>query len=72
MFERLNEAEKRFDGIDAELSDPSTAKDIDRCTALLKERAALAPVIEKFRQYKKALSDGEEAQIGRASCRERV
>ena len=62
MFERLNEAEKRFSGIDAELSDPAAAQDIVRFTALLKERASLAPVIEKFRQYKKALSDGEEAK----------
>ncbi len=62
MFERLLEAEKRFDSIEAALSDPDAMRDIERYTALMKERSSLAPVIGKFREYKKALSDGEEAR----------
>ncbi len=63
MFDRLSEAEKRFSRIDEELSDPGTLRDIDRYTALMKERASLSPVIEKFREYRKAVSDGEEARL---------
>ena len=62
MFERLSEAEQRFVSIEEELSDPDTMRDIERYKALMKERASLAPVIDKFREYRKALSDGEEAK----------
>ena len=63
MFERLLEAEKRFERMEEELSDPAVTRDIDRYTALLKERASLEPVIAKFREYRKARSDGEEARL---------
>ena len=62
MFERLSEAEKRFAAIEEELSNPDTMRDIERYKALMKERASIAPVIGKFREYRKALSDGEEAR----------
>ncbi len=62
MFDRLLEAEKRFEKIEADLADPETMRDIERYTALMKERASLFPVIDKFREYKKALSDAEEAR----------
>ncbi|MBE6725477.1 MAG: peptide chain release factor 1 [Ruminococcaceae bacterium] len=62
MFERLSEAEQRFVSIEEELSDPDTMRDIERYKALMKERASLAPVIDKFREYRKALSNGEEAK----------
>ncbi|MBO7403602.1 MAG: peptide chain release factor 1 [Clostridia bacterium] len=62
MHERLNEAEQRFLHIEKELADPAVTADIERYTALLKEHATLAPVIEKFREYKKALKDTAEAR----------
>ncbi|MCR5682102.1 MAG: peptide chain release factor 1 [Clostridiales bacterium] len=62
MHERLNEAELRFLHIEEELGDPAVTADIERYTALLKEHAALAPVIGKFREYKKALDDTAEAR----------
>lgn len=61
MLDRLNDVEKRFEKIEAELESGEAVADIERYTALLKERAAVLPVVEKFREYKKALSDGEEA-----------
>ena len=62
MHERLNEAEQRFQRIEEELADPAVTSDLGRYTALLRERAALAPVIEKFREYKKALDGAAEAR----------
>ncbi len=61
MLERLNEAEKRFEAIETALSSPDAFSDMERYTANMKERAALAPVIETFRAYKKALADADEA-----------
>ena len=62
MLERLNEAEKRFDAIEADLANPDVMSDIEKYTALMKDRASLAPIIEKFREYKKAASDAEGAR----------
>lgn len=62
MLERLNEVEKRFDGIEADLLDPAIMSDIEKYTSLLKERANLEPVVEKYREYKKTLSDAESAR----------
>ncbi|MBQ9718556.1 MAG: peptide chain release factor 1, partial [Clostridia bacterium] len=61
MLERLKEAEIRFDSIEEELARSDTLSDMERYTALMKERSVLAPIIEKFREYKKAQSDAEEA-----------
>ena len=58
MIERLNEVEKRFDSIEEELGKTETMADIERYTSLLKERAAILPVVEKFREYKKVLKNG--------------
>ncbi|MCR4906937.1 MAG: peptide chain release factor 1 [Clostridiales bacterium] len=62
MHERLNEAEERFLRIEKDLANPAVTADIERYTALLKEHATLAPVIEKFREYKKAVSDAADAR----------
>ncbi len=62
MLERLYEVEKRFDVIESELLDPAIMSDIEKYTALLKERANLEPVVEKYREYKKTQSDAEGAR----------
>lgn len=61
MLDKLNDVEKRFDAIEAELLDPDTVSDIQRYTSLIKERANIEDVVLKFREYKKAVADGEEA-----------
>ena len=61
MLERLKEAEIRFDSIEEDLAKPETLGDMERYTSLMKERAVLAPIIEKYREYKKTQSDTEEA-----------
>lgn len=61
MLDRLKEAEIRFDAIEAELSGGEALSDMERYTALMKERSVLAPIIEKYREYKKSLADADEA-----------
>ena len=62
MLERLNEVEKRFEAIESDLLDPAVMSDIEKYTALLKERANLEPVGEKFREYKMPEAKAEGAR----------
>ena len=62
MLERLCEVEKRFDAIEADLLDPEIMSDIEKYTSLLKERANLEPVVEKYREYKKTQDDADGAR----------
>lgn len=59
MLERLKEAELRLDRIEEDLVKPEILSDMETYTALLKEHAKLAPIIEKYREYKKAVADVE-------------
>ena len=62
MLEKLKEAEARFMGIEEKLSSPDVASDPEAYKNLMKERKNLAPIIEKYREYKKAQSDADEAR----------
>ena len=63
MFNRLNEAEKRFDEIEKSLADPETTSNQAEFTKLMKEYKNLTPIIEKYREYKKVSSDMEGARL---------
>ena len=54
MFEKLEAVENRYDQISIELSRPETAEDSGLLRRLMKEYAELAPIVEKYREYKKA------------------
>ena len=54
MFEKLEAVENRYDQILIELSRPETAEDSGLLRRLMKEYAELAPIVEKYREYKKA------------------
>ncbi len=62
MLEKLKEAEKRYNDIEAELSLPETATEPDRMARLMREYKHLTPIIEKFREYSAALLAIDEAQ----------
>ncbi len=62
MFERLKEAENRYLEIEKSLSAPETASDKEAFAKAMKEYKNLTPVIEKYREYKKLLSDMEGAK----------
>ncbi|HIW74867.1 MAG TPA: peptide chain release factor 1 [Firmicutes bacterium] len=61
MFDRLGEVEKRYGEITAQLYDPSVVADVERYRALMKESAQLAPIVEKYREYRQAKQRREEA-----------
>ncbi len=62
MFEKLGNVEERFAALEAKLADPAVVSDIPTYTALLKEHKNLTPVVETYRDYKKAASDLSEAK----------
>ena len=61
MFDKLLEIESRFEQIEASFSVPEIAGDADRFREMMKEHKKLLPIVEKFREYKKAKDNMEEA-----------
>ncbi len=62
MFEKLAEVEKRLEEIEKALQEGDLYSDPKRAADLLKEQKELTPVVEAFREYKKAQADLETAQ----------
>ncbi len=62
MFEKLKLTEQRFEEISEKLSQPEIISDNAQYTALMKEYKSLESVVEKYREYKKAQSDFEDAK----------
>ncbi len=63
MFNKLLEAENRFNEIEKSLEDPQTVANQSLFTSLMKEYKNLTPIIEKYREYKKTQSDMEGAKF---------
>ncbi|MCR5249286.1 MAG: peptide chain release factor 1 [Lachnospiraceae bacterium] len=61
MFGQLEDLERRFEEVLNELNEPGTANDQQRYQKLMKEHAELLPVVEAYREYKKAKQDAEDA-----------
>ena len=61
MFERLDEAEKRYEEISERISDPEVMGDMEEYRKLMREYKILGPVVEKLREYKKWKKIGEDA-----------
>ena len=61
MFENLMEAEKHFEEINEMLMDPAVINDNEKYKNLMKEHKNLSPIIEKYRQYKAAKENLEQA-----------
>ncbi len=62
MLKKLQTAEEKYLSIEAELASPDAFSNQEKFAALMKEYKNLTPIIEKFREYKKAASDNEEAR----------
>ncbi|MCR4779881.1 MAG: peptide chain release factor 1 [Ruminiclostridium sp.] len=62
MTEKLSEAEKRYEEISEKLSDTAVISDQEQYKKLMKEYKSLTPLVEKFRDYKKAERDLAEAK----------
>ncbi len=62
MIEKLVEVEKRYEEVNALVCDPEVVSDRERYTKLMRELKHLTPVVEKFREYKKAEQTLEESK----------
>ena len=62
MFEKLEQAEKKFTALNESLADPAVLGDIDKMNAALKEIKHMTPVVEKYREYKKLLVEMDDAR----------
>lgn len=60
MTEKLQRVEDKFREIESQLGDPKIISDVERFTKLTRELANLEPIVKKFREYKKILTQIEE------------
>lgn len=62
MFDKLTEVEKRFEEVNEMVCRPEIVTDQEQYTKLMKEMKQLTPVVEKFREYKRAKETNEESR----------
>ena len=62
MFEKLAVMEQKYEEISEKLSDPDIVNDNKLYTQLMKEFKMMTPIIEKYREYKKAQTSFDEAK----------
>jgi peptide chain release factor 1 len=62
MFEKLALMEQKYEEISAKLSEPDVISDNKLYTQLMKEFKNMTPIIEKYREYKKAQAAFDEAK----------
>lgn len=62
MFEQLSAVENRFEQISVELTRPEVISDTEQFTRLIKEHSELSGIVEKYREYKSAQKDCQEAE----------
>ena len=62
MIDRLEATLEKYNSLTEELSKPEVLSDIKKMTSLSKEQASLADIIEKYKEYKKVVSDINDAK----------
>ena len=62
MIDRLEATLDRYNYLTEELSKPEVINDIKKMTTLSKEQSSLTEVIDKYKEYKKVLSDLSDAK----------
>lgn len=62
MFDRLEELEKKYGELSDKVNSPDIIADQNRWRELMKEHSAITPIVEKYKEYKKTMSDIKEAK----------
>lgn len=62
MLDKLKNIEEKYEEIEKKLFDPDVVSDIEQYRKLLKEQKRITPVVEKFREYKKAKEAFDESR----------
>ena len=60
MFDKLENVEKRYEELNAKIADPEVIANQSEWQKLMKEHADIAEIVEKYREYKKAVTTIEE------------
>ena len=63
MFQKLEAVEERYEELNKKISDPEVIARQDEWKNLMKEHSNLVDVVAKYREYKKAKNDLEEAKL---------
>ncbi|MBQ8941365.1 MAG: peptide chain release factor 1 [Firmicutes bacterium] len=63
MFSGIEELERKFIDLSDKINDPDIIADNAVWRKLMKEHSDLAPIIEKYNEYKQALSDIDETKL---------
>lgn len=63
MLDKLAAIEEKFEQINAQLFDPAVVSDMDKYKKLMQEAKQLTPIVEKYREYKTAQSNYDEAKM---------
>ncbi len=61
MFDRLDDLLIRYEELLEELNSPDVAMDQNRFRKLMKEQADLTPLVDAYKEYKKANQDVEDS-----------
>ncbi len=62
MIDRLEATLEKYNSLTEELSRPEILNDVKKMTILSKEQASLTDIIEKYKEYKKVISDINDAK----------
>ena len=62
MFDKLDTVEKRYEELTEKISDPEVIARTNEWREYMKEHAELEPIVEKYREYKKAKKEYEDAK----------
>ena len=62
MFDKLETVEKRYEELTTKISDPDVIARTNEWRQYMKEHAEIEPIVEKYREYKKAKKAYEEAK----------
>ena len=63
MIDKLKSVEEKFEDINAQLCNPDVVSDMDKYRKLMQDVKHLTPIVEKYREYKKAVADLDEAKL---------
>ena len=63
MLDKLKSVEEKFEDINAQLCNPDVVSDMDKYRKLMQDVKHLTPIVEKYREYKKAVADLDEAKL---------
>ena len=63
MFEKLSFLEERYEELSIKVSDPAVIADQETWRVLCKEQSDITPIVEKYKEYKTAKINMEEARL---------